>query len=350
MFAIICAIGFFLAYALLRLTFTTLKLPAFVRKYRLERTQRKSRKMLDESLIAFFEGRYAAAERLSAQAMKKGDTSGLHPIIAARAAHELHEYEKRDSYLAMGEGKAAGDTTMRLMAKARFQLDQKQPEEAIGSLNELSASGIRKHVGALNLELKAQQQAKNWDAVLELTKKLEKQSALDSAAADQIRLQAWYEKLRVNSPDLATLNALWKAVPAKIKQNSRIAAAAAQAFCDSGDPGKAQHLLADFLNTQWDSKLAALYGDCLADDAMEQIEQAEKWLNQHNQDARLLLALGKLCIHQKLWGKAQNYIDASISLEPSHAAYTALGRLSEKMGKREQAQNYFQKALQYRKE
>jgi len=78
---------------------------------------------------------------------------------------------------------------------------------------------------------------------------------------------------------------------------------------------------------------------------MLQIEQAEKWLKRHPQEPGLLLALGKLCIQQKLWGKAQNYLDASVSLLPSHTAYEALGQLAEQMGKQDEASRYFQQAL-----
>ena len=63
------------------------------------------------------------------------------------------------------------------------------------------------------------------------------------------------------------------------------------------------------------------------------------------EEAGLLLALGKLCLHQKLWGKAQNYLEASISLTPSHAAYEALGQLAERLGKPEQASKYYQQAM-----
>jgi HemY protein len=77
-----------------------------------------------------------------------------------------------------------------------------------------------------------------------------------------------------------------------------------------------------------------------------QIEQAEKWLGQHSDDAGLLLALGKLCLHQKLWGKAQSYLDASVSVTPSHAAYTALGQLAERQGKAEEAFGYYRQAME----
>jgi HemY protein len=134
-------------------------------------------------------------------------------------------------------------------------------------------------------------------------------------------------------------------MPADLKHRSKVVLTAARALILHGGDSLAQQLLADSLNTQWDSELVALYGDCQSGDVVAQIEQAEKWLAQNNQDAGLLLTLGKLCLHQKLWGKAQNYLDASISIAPSHAAYTALGKLAERLGRSDEAFKYHQKAM-----
>lgn len=344
LFVALYVLSVIFCYGLLRLTLAAIQLPSYVRKYRVERAQGKSRKLLSDALLAFFEGRYAAAEKASSQAIELGDTSALHPIIAARAAHELREFGKRDAYLATAKSKTVGENTMRLIAKTEFQLSQKQPQSALNSLKELSDSGIHKHVGALNLELKAQLQAHNWDSVLEVVTQLEKRDAIDKVAADQMRQQAWLEKLRGRTQDVATLRALWKSIPGEFKQRSKIAAAAAKAFNELGECQSAVQLLSGILNAQWDSELVALYGDCQADDVVAQIEQAEKWLVLHKQDAGLLLALGKLCLHQKLWGKAQNYLDASLSLEPSNSAHTALAQLAEKTGKHDEAIKHYQLA------
>ena len=104
-------------------------------------------------------------------------------------------------------------------------------------------------------------------------------------------------------------------------------------------------LLTNSLNANWDSELVTLYGDCQTGDAVAQIDQAEQWLSDHKQDAGLLLTLGKLCLHQKLWGKARSYLEASNSIAPSQAAYTALGKLAESLGKNDEAFNYYQRAM-----
>lgn len=344
LFALSLLALFIFSYFAMRLVIAVIKLPNYVRAHREKSALSKGRAAMMESLTAFFEGRYAAAEKAAVRAIASGEQSGINPIIAARSAHELRDYDKRDRYLASTAGKSVGESTMRLIAQTEFMLDQKQPQLALDSLKELSASGNHKHVGALQLELKAQQQARNWDGVLTAVSQLEKRSAIHDVVAKQMRQQAWMEKLRAQAEDLQALRIVWKSIPDEFKHRTQIAALAATSFIKLKDCKSAQQLLTDSLNSHWDSDLVTIFGDCQGASDVSQIEQAEKWLKVHSADAGLLLALGKLCLHQSLWGKAQSYLDASNSLTPSHAAYTALALLAEKLQKPEAAFKYCQQA------
>jgi HemY protein len=335
-------------YFSMRLVIAVLRLPDYVRTFREQRALSQGRAAMMEALTAFFEGRYAAAEKAAVRAMESGENSGINPIIAARSAHELREFDKRDNYLASTAGKSVGESTMRLIAQTEFMLDQRQPELALNTLKELSTAGMHKHIGALQLELKAQQQARNWDGVLTVVTQLEKRSAIVDIVATQLRQQAWLEKLRAQTQNLKDLQSLWKSIPDDFKHRTSIAAFAASNFIKFQDCKNAQKVLTDSLNEQWDSELVTLYGDCKGPNNVGQIEQAEKWLKQHSDDAGLLLALGKLCLHHSLWGKAQSYLDASNSLSPSGAAYTALAQLAEKLHKPEDASRYYQLAMEFK--
>jgi HemY protein len=345
LFVIALLVGFVLGYALLRMVLAALRLPDYVRRFRAERALNRGRSAMMEALTAFFEGRYAAAEQAAVRAMDLGEGSGINPIIAARAAHELREFDKRDAYLAAAEGKSVGEATMRLMAQSKFMLDQQQPQSALNALKELRNAGVRNHVGALQLELKAQQLAQNWDGVLEVLTQLEKRAALEITVAVQLRQQAYIGKLR-RAEGAAALQTVWKSIPGEFRRRARVAATAAGIFIQLKDCVTAQRILADSLETEWDSSLLALYGECPGDNVVAQIEQAERWLKQHADDAALLLALGRLCLHQGLWGKAQNYLEASISVAPSRAAYTALAQLLEKLHKSDEAFRYYQKSVE----
>ncbi|GAB5605409.1 heme biosynthesis HemY N-terminal domain-containing protein [Sideroxyarcus sp. TK5] len=334
------------AYMSLRLLIGALTLPDFVRRFRAERAQKKGRAAMLAALTAYFEGRYAVAEREAERAIALGESTALNAILAARAANELRQFDKRDAHLRSAQGKSPGDDTLRLMAQAQFDLEQRQPQKALGALKALPGNAQRKHVGALTLELKAQQQARNWDAVLEVANQLEKRNVSHRPMAEQMRQQAWLEKLRACAEDGKSLRAVWKGMPAEFRHQPRIAAEAARTFMRLGECAMSRKILAETLDAEWDSGLVALYGDCREGSVVAQIEQAEAWLKEHHDDAGLMLTLGKLCLHQELWGKAQSYLDASISLQPSRDAYTALAHLAEKQQKPDDAFKYYQLATQ----
>ena len=185
-----------LGYWLVQVLSLALRLPDVVKKIRLDRAQSKARKLLDIALTSFFEGRYAEAEKAAARAIKMGETSALYPIIAARSAHELSATGRRDAYLSAVGDKSPGETTMRFMTTAKFKLDQHDPKGALSDLQSLRESGAKINAGALSLELKAQQEAGNWDGVLNVLEQLEKRKAIDEKLAGQVRLHAMKEKAR----------------------------------------------------------------------------------------------------------------------------------------------------------
>jgi HemY protein len=336
---------FVVAYLLLRLAAAALRLPDYVRRFRAERLQNKGRKAMMQALSAYFEGRYAAAEKAAVCAIELGESTSINSIVAARSAHEQRAFDKRDAYLAAAQGKSAGEATMRLMAQTKFMLDQQQPQSALTALQELRGAGVKNHVGALQMELKAQQLAQNWDGVLEVLVQLEKRSDMDGTVIEQMRQQAYVGKLH-HAQGATDLQAIWKSIPGSFKRRARVAAAAAHIFIQLKDCAMAQRILSDSLESKWDSSLLALYGECTGGEVITRIEKAEGWLKKHPEDAALLLALGKLCVHQGLWGKAQSYLEASISVAPSRAAYTALAHLLEKLQKPDEASRYFQKSAE----
>jgi HemY protein len=67
----------------------------------------------------------------------------------------------------------------------------------------------------------------------------------------------------------------------------------------------------------------------------------------HQHDADLLETLGKLCVHLKLWGKAESYYEASLSIEPSAARHLALAKLLEQKGKMTAANQHYRASTNF---
>ncbi|MGH8751591.1 MAG: heme biosynthesis HemY N-terminal domain-containing protein [Burkholderiales bacterium] len=338
--------AFVAAYFLVRLAVHTLRLPAQVRAYRARRRSEKARRAFAEALRNFFEGRYGKAQQAAARTLKLGEAPGLAALLAARAAHEIKAFDQRDAYL--DQARDPDVASARVITQAGMLLDQRRPVEALDLLWALNKDSSKKHVAALRLELRAQQQEKNWEQVLPLIAQLEKRGVYDAAQARQIRLYATQENLKRQTNDARGLKECWQKIPSADKINTRVAATAARCFMTLGGCRLAHEIIVASLENEWDSDLICLYSECLGpqDETVQQIQRAENWLVFHRHDACLLLTLGKLCAHQELWGKAQSYLEASLSVEPSSTAHRELARLHEKIGQHEAASVHTRKSLE----
>src|SRR5690606_38600835 len=119
---------------------------------------------------AFFEARFDKAEKAAASVVKSNSPStisAINAVIAARSAHKQANYSQRDHYLAISEQKAPEEKELRLVTQAELLLEEERYEEALKALQTLYSEGGLQSTSVLQLELKAQQLAQNWDAVLE---------------------------------------------------------------------------------------------------------------------------------------------------------------------------------------
>ncbi|HUF19904.1 MAG TPA: heme biosynthesis protein HemY [Burkholderiales bacterium] len=329
------------AYIAVRALALILSMPGRVRAFHQRRAQKKARAAFAGALRNYFEGRFGKAQRSAEIAMQMGESPGLSAVLAARAAHGMRAYSARDDYLARSAEVAPEDAGVRLMAQAEMLLDERRYHDTLEVLRQLP----EKHTAALRLELRAQQLARNWDQVLALLPLLEKRKVFESPVVAQLRRQAVIENLKRKALDAASLREFWNKLSAELKREPRIAATAAQSFAALGDCAEPTRIIESALAAQWDPGLLALYAECLGPNVMEQLQRAESWLQLHPRDPVLLLVLGRLCAHQELWGKARSYLDASLSIEPTHTAHIEIARLLERTGKPESAAEQYREAL-----
>ena len=335
------ALAFAAAYAVVRATSATMRLPRRVHEYRLARRRDHARNSLLEALREYFAGRFGRAEKAAAAAIESGEQTQLAAVLAARAAHELRAWDRRDQYLERAGGTDPEADVIRVVTEAELLLEQRHHQEALERLRALP----RKHTAALRLELKAQQQAHHWERVFALAGELEKRGVFDATQAGQIRHYALAEDLKRKALDTRALEEAWRKVPQEERTNRRVAVAAAQCFIALGGCARAHGIIEAALAAEWDTELVGLYAECDGGDTVARIERAEGWLKQHAEDATLLLTLGKLCARLELWGKAQSYLDASVAVEPTWSAHLALAQLHERLGNVEAARKCYRESL-----
>lgn len=337
---VLAAAAFAIGYAAVRAVFAALVLPRRVREYRLARRREKARSALLEALHEYFAGRYGRAEKAAAVSLEAGEQPVLSAVLAARAAHQLRAHERRDRYLAAAAS-VPDEQLARLVTEAELLLDDRRHQEALDLLKQLP----RRHSAALRLELRAQQQLRNWEQVLALTEELRKRNAFDTTQAEQVRRHALAENLKRKLLDSQALEDAWNRMAPADRSDRRVAVAAAQCFIALGGSAQAHRIIEQALEVEWSGELVRLYAESGGGDAVARIQRAEAWLGSHPRDAALLLTLGRLCAEQELWGKAQSYLDASIAIEPTHTAHLAAARLQETLGNAEAARRHYREAL-----
>ncbi|HEX5539099.1 MAG TPA: heme biosynthesis HemY N-terminal domain-containing protein [Methylophilaceae bacterium] len=342
---ILVVVSFAALHIALRVFHYMRRLPASVRAYKKAQRLKKGHGALLQSLHALVEGRYQVAEKAAARALALGEDAGLSALVAARAAHKLKRKPQRDNYLAEAERLAPQASTARLLSQAELLLDDRQYNEALNVLRQLEKRES-KYAPALRLELKIQLRLNNWEQVLALLQQLEKMQEIEPWQADEIRQQAHQHMIVRFADDLSALGAYWKSLPQQDRLHSRLAYLAAQSFIALGAENQAVAIIEKSLLKKWDSELASLLGDCISDNPQKQLQQAEAWLHQHEGDADLLLALGSMCVRLQLWGKAQSYLEASLSVRPSAQAHLLLANMFDSRGDSEAAAREYRLSAQ----
>ena len=340
--------GFVALYGFLRVLAHTLQLPRAVREFRARRRREMAEKALNDALRFSFEGRYGHALKSAASAHDAGHAPALAALLAARAAHDLRDGEREKTWLRRAESLEKNDPAIRsarLMTEAELHLEARRHAEALGALDVLAAGG-QHHIAALRLALRAHQALGDWRKVLRLVRQLEKYRALSAEQAAPLKLRAQREILRSLSLDSGAVAGYWREIPAAERHAARLAAEAARLLIAAGDCLNAQRIVEDALDEEWDSALLTVYAECHGGDVLGRIAQAEDWLKQQPRDAQLLLALGRLCRQQQLWGKAQSYLEASLSIQPSRAAHIGLAELFDQLERPEQANRHYRTAAE----
>jgi HemY protein len=336
--------GFFGLYFIIRIIARTIQVPRNVRIWRRQQKLDRARAKQDGAVVALLEGRYGKARQQAQEALAIPGSSGLSAIVAARAALDVRDFEDVEALLNRPDAQVSSLAVPRLMLSAESALEQGDPQESLRVLNKLRREAGM-HTAAMRLELRALQAARRWTDIPPLLDQLVRRKVFDAAQAEHVRVSAQSEQLELLAHDATGLRDYWSRLADTVKAHPKIARAAARSFMQLGGEREAADILAQSLEQEWDSDLVELYGECQLGDATRQLEQAERWLVSHNQDAVLLRVLGTLCQRQQLWGKAQTYLEASLGLDNTWRAHLALGEMLGRLGRDAEANAHFVAAL-----
>ena len=353
LFAVALAAGYALFYLAMRLVGQAVSIPAQVRAYRTRRVRERAQGAFASALQAYYEGRYARAGKDAEIAFEGSASPGIAALLAARAAHQMRDFQRRDRWLELAERGGQPLQTALLVTRAELALDERDFAGAREALRGLHGAGP-KHIATLRMLLRAERGAGAWEEVLRLSTQLAKRDAIAPALAEEYKIQATVELLTRSAADPVSFERRWRAVPAADQIKPRLAASAARHATYLGKGVLAREIIERSLAEEWTPQLVTLYGQLpehldaasRSAEARVRIESAERWLHERSRDASLLATLGKLCAQAELWGKAGSFLEASLSFEESRAARLELARLAERIGQKTDAERHYRRAAE----
>ena len=353
MFVIVALLALAAFYLSARLLAHALALPATVRAYRARKRRERSLGALSASLQDYYEGRYARAEKQAALAAEGERAPAVAALLAARAAHQMRDFARRDRWLEQAEAAGEPLRAALLVTRAELALEERDYRAARDALRSLHASGP-KHIATQRMLLRAERGAGAWEEVLRLATQLLKRDAIAPAMAEEYKVQAMVELLGRSADDAGAFERRWRALVAADQLQPRIAAAAARHATALGRIALAREILEQALEAEWSATLVAQYGElparmdagARAEEARQRLDRGERWLAGHSRDAELLAALGRLCTQAELWGKARSFLEASLSFDERRIAHLELARLDEQFGQHADAQEHYRRAAE----
>ena len=315
-------------YLLLSLLGRVVSIPGGMRRYGKRRRSAKVADALNEAGQAFFEGRFQKAQTEAEKVLKNkecGDAAPLALMLAAYSAEQTNDDTAKQGYLQRLAALPESMQLSRYLLEAESALERYDYEAAqtsIDAARKLNPGLTR----LLQLELRMAVDQKDAMKVLRLTEQLAKAGALSATELQQYQWVA-YRQLLAQCHDAKALKTCLKRIP-EADQKGGLSVEIAERFQQLGlyaqaaKWAKANYPLkrdVALLNVLFESSAN------LSDKEQQQaFEAADGWLKTYREDTDLLLALGEAAYQRQLWGKAQSYLEASLSQHPSIQAHLAL--------------------------
>ena len=294
----------------------------------------------------FVAGDWRRAERHLLRAARKSETPLVNYLLAARASTESGARDRAEHYLseAAEQGRAA-DMPVKL-TRAELQLQGGDAVAALASLDTLAGRGAANPV-ALRLRVEALRSLQDWQSLLGQLPRARKRQVLPAARLDELEMEAGLAILdeAAAAPGLEALQQAWQLLPTGLQRDPSLLERYCSLLATSDAGQEAEKLLRTALKRQWDENLVRLYGVVCGDDLHRQLTVAETWLREHPEDPALLLTLGRLSLRNRLWGKARDYLEASVERDARPDSCAELGRLYEHLGEHARSRLVFQRGL-----
>lgn len=364
--------AFMLLHTVLGALGALFSLPQQARRWRVQQRERALHAQLVEAIAHLLAGRFIRARRSAEAVLAQeavlaasedplahgGQARALAQLVLAESAQALQDRPTREAHLKLALAQATAREGQEMhdgivLRAARWALDDREPEAALGWLKGLPQGASRRTL-ALRIRLKAARLARQTAQALETARLLAKHRAFSHGAAQSI-VRGLAQNLLDDAHDTTQLRRAWMALEPAERQMPELAIHAAQRLVQLG--GGADEAR-EWLLPVWEQHATLPDGQKVRlvralEAGLDSIDAA--WLGRfelaqrHNpRDATLQYLAGMACMQRQLWGKAQQLLtQAAMGLQDRSLhrnAWRALAALAEERGDAEAAARAWKEA------
>lgn len=344
--ALIIIITFLLLYILFRTISGATSIFEKYHHWRMQRHSKRAWQRTQRGLIAMSAGEWRLAEKELLRGINHNESVLVNYLGCARAAQHQHAIEKRDDYLRHVKPNDKLSELALGITQAELQLHHNQLEQSLATLQRLQHL-VPKHVYTLQLLKRVYIKLQDWFALESLLPILRKYKVYTPAKMSKLEVTVYEGLLKsaAKNGKIEAMHSIWERMSRDLRQQPSLLILYARELAKD-NPTNAEHLLRNTLQKQWDNSLIYWYGLIIGKDADKQLKIAESWLKDQPNNPQLLLTLARLCMHEKLWGKARSYFESSLTISPTPEAYSEFAMLLEQLGETNNALQKYKKGLE----
>lgn len=337
---------YIIAWVFIRIIAGIWTLPESMHEWRAHRKRKRARWDLYQGLVDLAQGHWKSAEKRLTRHIRDSEIPLLNYLGAARAAQQQGSHEMRDRYLQHAYEHSPGSELALGLTRAELQVSQGQLEQALAGLRRLQEKEARNNqINKLLMQL--YRQLGEWDRLQELLPVLRKDHIIDDEEGMDLEYEISRNQMMaaVKKQDNNAIRQIWNRLSRSLRDQDRMILEYAHNLQSLQQGVEAEGLLGSALRYRWNPNMVYLYGMVKGSDTAQQIRTAETWLKDHGRDSVLHLSLGRLCMRERLWGKARIYLETSLKLEPRSETYRELGALLEHLGDEKAATECYRNGL-----
>ena len=308
--------------------------------------RRRARSNTLEGLHYFARGNWQSALKLLRKGLKDKDASVVNYLAAAYAAFEMGEKDEWKHLLDLAEGVFPVSKSTINSLRAQLLYRSEQLEQCLAVLEQAKKTSLNDPT-LMTLLKDVYFKLEEWAALESLLPMLEKNKIIAPDEAEKIRRRLLMENLNSlhekavggSDSEQAQLRKQWKKCPQLFQKDAEVVGCYSNLMLELGDRGEAAKVIEHALDRCWNADLIRQYGATEYDSHSRQLLVAEGWLKSRPADAELLLTLARLCMRERLWGRAREYYEASLRIKPMVCAFGELGRMLKQLGEMEASES-----------